>query len=126
MDLAITIIGFMIVAMSVLVFVTPATPIRMMQEWRDTRITQLRILASAVRIALGILLIVGAASTRYPAAIQVIGWLVLALGIVFLLISSATFKRLLDWVFSWLSPARVRIGGLFGAALGGFLAFSAT
>ena len=125
MGIAITIFGLLIAAMSLLVLITPATPIRIIEAWRGSGLTPLRIFASVIRIALGILLILGAASTRYPITVEVIGWLVLAVGIAFLLISSTLFDRLLSWVIGWLSPARVRIGGLLGAVFGGFLAFAA-
>lgn len=125
MGIAIAILGSLIAAMSLVVLARPATPLRMIQEWRGKGVASLRIFASVIRIALGVLLIFGAASTRYPTAVEIIGWLVLAVGVAFLLISSTVFDRLLNWILNWLSPTRVRIGGLLGAAFGGFLAFAA-
>ena len=126
MTTVIAIIGGIIALMSALVIVAAGMCLHLVRRWRHTRSTQLRYLASVVRIVVGVVLIIGAPATHYPLTVQIIGWAVLAVGVVFLLVGTATFERILDWVLDWLSQGIIRVGGLMGMALGVFLILAAT
>lgn len=72
------------------------------------------------RIILGLLLVLYADQSRYPAVLEIIGYLVLAGGVILALIGRSRFERLLNWFldrfssFAWLSGS---LGVLFGLFL---------
>jgi hypothetical protein len=80
----------------------------------------LQVLAIAIRIIIGILLIQFASESKYPTIIEIIGWLSIAAAIIFSVIGRRRFLSLMSWAFSLLKPYG-RVGGLFAMAFGGFL-----
>jgi len=83
---------------------------------------ELHILAIVVRLVLGVLLISQSAVSKFPFAIEIIGWLSIVAAIFLTVIGRNNFKRLMSWAFSFLKPFG-RVGGIIAAAFGAFLIY---
>ena len=80
----------------------------------------IHILAVAVRLILGALLIYQSNLSRYPLVIEIIGWLSIAAAMVFALMGRRNFCRSMTWALSR-SKSCGRIGGILAVTFGGFL-----
>ena len=79
---------------------------------------------AGTRAALGVLLVVFAESAAYPFAIEIFGWLLIAVGVFLALLPAATHRRFGEWVI----PLQVRWRWLMALpmlALVGLLLFAA-
>ena len=83
----------------------------------------LQVVAIVLRLVLGILLIEYAPLSRFPLAIEVLGWLSIAAAVTFILIGRNNFLQLMRWALSLLKPYG-RIGGVFAAGFGAFLVYA--
>ena len=83
----------------------------------------MHVLAGVARIVLGAALILCAAETNLPAAIEVIGWITLVAALVLAIMGRTNFKRLMAWALGIPSTFR-RIGGLLALLFGGFLVYA--
>jgi len=83
----------------------------------------LHILAVLVRLALGALLITQSSASRFPFAIEIIGWLSIAAAIILAAMGRRNFNRLMSWALSLQRPFG-RVGGVFAAAFGAFLIYA--
>jgi len=83
----------------------------------------LHILAVVVRLVLGALLIYQSGVSKYPLAIEIIGWLSLVAAIFFVVLGRNNFKRLMSWALSLAKPFG-RVGGIIAVAFGGFLVYA--
>ena len=83
----------------------------------------LQVVAVALRLVLGILLIEYAPVSRFPLIIEIFGWLSIIAAITFILIGRANFLRLMNWALSLLKPYG-RTGGVFAAGFGAFLFYA--
>lgn len=81
------------------------------------------ILAIIVRLLLGSVMIYTAEVSRFPLAIEIIGWLSLVAGISTILMRQRNFNRIVAWALSLLKPYG-RIGGVIAAVFGAFLVYS--
>ena len=78
--------------------------------------------AVAVRLVLGVALIIIAPDSRFPLVFQALGWLAIAAAVALAAMGRQGIRRLVAW-FERLSPAISRVWLLFGLAFGGFLVF---
>lgn len=83
----------------------------------------LHILAVAVRLVIGVLLISQSNVSKFPFVIEIIGWLSIVAAIFLAVMGSRNFNRLMSWALSFLKPFG-RVGGVFAAAFGAFLIFA--
>jgi len=83
----------------------------------------LHILAVAVRLGLGALLIYQSDVSKFPLAIEIIGWLSIVAAISLAVMGRHNFNRLMSWALSLLKPFG-RIGGVIAAAFGAFLIYA--
>ena len=83
----------------------------------------MHVLAVVARIVLGAALILCAAESKFPAAIEVIGWITLVAALVLGVMGRTHFKRLMAWALGVPSFFR-RIGGLLAVLFGGFLVYA--
>ena len=83
----------------------------------------LHILAVAVRLIIGVLLISQAGASKLPFIIQIIGWLSIGAAISLAVIGRHSFNRLMVWALSLLKHYG-RVGGLLAAAFGAFLIYA--
>lgn len=85
----------------------------------------LHILAVVVRLTIGVLLITQASLSRYPLAIEILGWLSIVAALSLALMGRRNFLRLMSWALTFLNPFG-RVGGVVAAAFGGFLIYAFT
>jgi len=83
----------------------------------------LHILAVVVRLVLGALLIYQSGISKFPIAIEIIGWLSIVAAISLAVIGSRNFKRLMSWALS-LSKSFGRVGGIVAVVFGAFLIYA--
>jgi len=81
------------------------------------------ILAVVVRLILGALLIYQSDISKFPMAIEVIGWLSIVAAIFLAVMGRRNFNRLMSWALS-LSKPFGRVGGVFAVAFGAFLIYA--
>lgn len=79
--------------------------------------------AVVIRLILGIALITYAADSKYPVALQIIGWLSLAAAIILGVIGRSRFKSLITWALS-LASSFGRSAGFLAILFGGFLIYA--
>ena len=84
---------------------------------------KLHILAVVVRLVLGVLLIYQADVSKFPLAIEIIGWLSIAASIFLAAIGRRNFVRLMSWALSFIKNAG-RIGGIVAVTFGAFLVYA--
>lgn len=85
--------------------------------------TGLQVLAIVVRLVIGILLVQQSAASRYPLAMEIIGWLAIVAAVIFTVVGRKNFKRLMSWALS-LTKTYGRIGGFIAAGFGAFLIYA--
>jgi hypothetical protein len=90
---------------------------------RHTDKLELHILAIVVRLILGALLIYQADISRYPLAIEIIGWLSLVAALFLTFAGRNNFKRIITWALSLTKPLG-RTGGVIAACFGAFLIYA--
>ncbi len=121
--MSILIIGFggLIFLAGILLIINPGVLFNELQENSDKLWQQ--IAAVAVRLLLGALFIYQANDSKYPVAIEVIGWLTVFVAIVFAVIGRKNFTNLIIWATSLMQPL-ARIGGVLAICLGSFLIYA--
>ena len=83
----------------------------------------LHILAVAIRLALGALLIYQSNISKFPFVIEVIGWLSIVAAIFLAVMGRRNFNRLMSWALS-LSKPFGRVGGILAVAFGAFFIYA--
>jgi hypothetical protein len=83
----------------------------------------MQVLAAAVRIGMGVILVLYAAQSNFPLILQIIGWIAIAAGVVIALMPAAKFTRLINWAFERFSRY-ARIAAVFGVLFGAFLIYA--
>ncbi|UCB54282.1 MAG: hypothetical protein JSW45_10040 [Thiotrichales bacterium] len=83
----------------------------------------LQVIAVAVRLVIGVLLVQHAGASRFPLIIEIIGWLSIAAAITFGVMGRQRFLKLMHWALSLLKPY-ARVGGIFATLFGGFIVYA--
>jgi hypothetical protein len=83
----------------------------------------LHIMAVVVRLVIGVLLIYQANVSKFPFAIEIIGWLSIVAAIFIAVMGRRNFNRLMSWALS-LSKSFGRVGGILAVAFGAFLIYA--
>ena len=83
----------------------------------------IHVLAAAVRIVMGIALVLYAEQSRFPLALHIIGWIAIVAGVIIALVPHTKFTRLIRWVFDRFAPY-TRIAAVFAVLFGGFLIYA--
>ena len=84
---------------------------------------ELHILAVAIRLVLGVLLIYQSKVSKFPFVIEIIGWLSIVAAIFLAVMGRRNFNRLMSWALS-LSKPFARVGGIFAMTFGAFLIYA--
>jgi len=84
---------------------------------------ELQILAVVIRLVLGTFLIYQSATSRYPLAIEIIGWLSVIAAVFLTIIGRNNFCKLMSWALSNVKTLG-RTGGAFAALFGVFLVYA--
>ena len=85
----------------------------------------LYIIAIAVRLILGVFLILTASSSRYPAIVKVFGFVFVIAAFVLIFMGQNSFVDLISTLIPEFRPLG-RIGGLLSMAFGGFFVYAYT
>ena len=80
--------------------------------------------AGAVRVAMGLVLILAASSSRWPRTLRALGAVVCMQGLAAMLFGPERARAILEWETS--HPALLRTGAVVALATGWFIAFAVT
>jgi hypothetical protein len=80
--------------------------------------------AAAVRVAMGVVLILAARNSRAPLAVRVLGAVVCAQGLAAMIVGVDRSPAILEW--ETMHPALLRIGAAVAVGTGAFIAFAVT
>lgn len=78
--------------------------------------------AVAVRLLLGLALIIAAPVSRFPLIFQILGWIAIVAAVVLALMGRDRLRKFVSW-FERISPLLTRVWLVFGFAFGGFLIY---
>lgn len=79
--------------------------------------------AILARLLLGILLVYQASASKFPPAIDLLGWIIIVSAIIFILIGRKKFMRLISWATKLVRPFS-RFAGVLAIVFGGFLIYA--
>lgn len=113
--------GALTLLAGIVILVNPEIIFGFLSKHREK--TGLQVLAIAVRLVLGALLVYQSDASRYPLVIEVIGWLAIVAAVIFSVIGRRNFRRLMSWALSLNKPLG-RAGGFIAAAFGAFLIYA--
>lgn len=114
----IIIFGTLTCLAGIVIFVNPQIIFGFLRKHSDR--IELQILAIAIRLVLGAFLIYQSGASKYPFAIEIIGWLSIAAALFFAVIGRNNFCRLMSWALSFVKTLG-RVGGVIASAFGAFL-----
>ncbi|MGI9316046.1 MAG: hypothetical protein ACR2QW_01840 [bacterium] len=83
----------------------------------------IQLLAVVVRLIIGALLIYNSSLSKFPLAIEILGWASIVAALSLAVMGRQNFHRLMSWALTFLKPYG-RVGGIFAAAFGGFLIYA--
>lgn len=121
MTILIILFGALTLLAGIIIVVNPDNIFGLLNKHVDK--VALQIIAVLVRLVLGASLIYQAGVSKYPLAIEMIGWLSILAAIFFTLIGRHNFKRLMSWALSLAKPFG-RIGGTVAVCFGAFLIYA--
>lgn len=118
MTLFIIIFGALVCMAGIVILFNPEIVFGFLRKNADR--VSLHILAVAVRLVLGAALVYQSGVSRYPVAIEIIGWLSIVAAVLFAVMGRVRFRRLMAWALSQVKYLG-RVGGLLALAFGAFL-----
>lgn len=121
MNILIIIFGVLILLVGGVLIVNPQTIFNVLRDNADR--LWLYIAAVAIRLLLGVLLVLQASVSKFPLTMEVLGWVAIIAAVVFVFIGRDNFKRLVSWAFTLVKPFG-RIAGILGIFFGGFLIYA--
>ena len=113
--------GSMILFLGALMFVKPDSVVGFFRN--NSNSLSLHVLAVVARLILGVALITYATESKFSIVFQIVGWLSVGAAIILGAIGRSRFKALLNWALSSASSL-MRLAGLSGVLLGGFLIYA--
>ncbi|MCP4370929.1 MAG: hypothetical protein GY797_22870 [Deltaproteobacteria bacterium] len=121
MTVMIIIFGALTLVAGIVIVINPEVIFGFLQKNLDK--PAVHILAVAVRLVIGVLLIFQSNISKFPYVIELIGWLSIVAAITIAVMGRRNFKRLMSWALS-LSKPFGRVGGILAVAFGAFLIFA--
>jgi hypothetical protein len=121
MTLLIIIFGALTLLTGIVIVINPEIIFGFLRNSLDR--LALHIIAVVVRLGLGGLLIYQSSVSKFPLAIEIIGWLSIVAAIILAVMGRRNFNRLMSWALSLLKPFG-RVGGFFAMAFGAFLIYA--
>jgi len=121
MTLLIIIFGALTLLAGIVIVINPEVIFGFLRNNLDK--LALHILAVAIRLVLGALLIYQSNISKFPFVIEVIGWLSIVASIFLAVMGRRNFNRLMSWALS-LSKPFGRVGGILAVAFGAFLIYA--
>jgi len=123
MNYVIILFGLLITVLSLFILIKPKVALDYMSA--NAGSLGLYISAIAFRVGMGVVLILYADQSRYPAAFEIIGALFLAAGVILALIGRNRFERLVSWAMGFFGKI-AWVGGLLGMVFGLFFIHAVT
>jgi hypothetical protein len=121
MTLLIIIFGALTLLAGIVIVINPEAIFGFLRNNLDKLV--LHVLAVAVRLVIGILLIYQSNVSKFPFVIEIIGWLSIVAAIFLAVMGRRNFNRLMSWALS-LSKPFGRVGGILAVAFGAFLIYA--
>jgi len=121
MTILIIIFGALTLLAGIIIIINPEKIFGLLNK--HTKKLELQVLAVVVRIVLGALLIHQSGVSKYPFAIEIIGWLSIVAAVFLAIIGRNNFKRLMAWALSLAKPLG-RVGGAVAVCFGAFLIYA--
>jgi len=121
MTILIIIFSALIFAAGIAILINPEIVFRYIRN--NSENVELQILAVAVRLVLGALLIFQADASKYPILIGIIGWISITAALFLAVIGRQKFIRFMAWTLNFVNPF-ARVGGLFATVFGAFLIYA--
>ncbi len=121
MTLLIIIFGALTLLAGIVIVINPEVIFGFLRNNLDKLV--LHIIAVAVRLVIGALLIYQSNISKFPLVIEVIGWLSIVAAIFIAVMGRRKFNRLMSWALS-LSKPFGRVGGALAVAFGAFLIYA--
>lgn len=116
--------GFLVVALFLILGVIGLlVPNRLLEMARFTTTPNGVYVAAAVRVAIGAILWMVAAQSRFPKILRVLGTLALIGGIGTIILGSQRAREIADWVLANRTVI-IRTFGVFALAIGSFIAYA--
>ncbi|KDM93402.1 hypothetical protein [Photobacterium galatheae] len=122
MRLLIGLIGVFIAGMGLILAAEPRLILDFMS--RHKKRLWLHMVAVAVRLLIGYLLIEYADSTDHPLLVTAVGWFAIIAALFLLILGRENFKKLIRWAVE-LNDIQGRTGGVLAALFGAFLVYIA-
>ena len=123
MNYVIILFGLLIAVLSLYILIRPKESLAYFSA--NAGNMGLYIAAIAVRVGMGLVLILYADQSRYPEAFEIIGAFILVAGVILALIGQGRFERLVKWAMG-LFGKMASVAGLLGLVLGLFFIYSVT
>ncbi len=121
MTYIILLFGILILSGGALLIFKPDSIFSQFKRYGDS--LGLHVFAVIVRIILGIALVIGAAESRYPVVLQILGWLTISAALVLSMIGRERFKGLINWAVG-IKPLFQRLMGILAVLFGCFLVYA--
>jgi len=121
MAIFIIIFGALTCLVGIVIVVNPQIVFGLLQK-NYTKI-ELQIVAVALRLILGVILIIQSADSKYPFVIEIIGWLSIVAAVFLSVIGRNNFLKLMSWALSQVKTLG-RVGGVIASAFGAFLIYA--
>jgi hypothetical protein len=121
MTVLIIIFGALTLLAGIVILINPEVIFGFLRNNLDKLV--LHILAVAIRLVIGALLIYQSNVSKFPFVIEVIGWLSIVAAMFLAVIGRRNFNRLMSWALS-LSKPFGRVGGILAVAFGAFLIYA--
>ena len=121
MAIVILLLGLLVSGVSIFAVIRPHVYLKLAASIKMS--AALRVASGLARIGIGAVLFTIAAQTAYPMTARVVGLIFVLLGALVLLIPTRVLQSVVSRVLEFLTPLRIRIGGVVGAVLGLLLAY---
>jgi len=121
MTLVIIMFGGLTLSTGIIIIINPESIYGLLKKHIER--LELQLLAILVRLLLGGLLLYLSGASRYPFAIEIIGWISIIAAMFLSIIGRDNFKRLMSWALSLKKPVG-RIGGFIAVCFGAFLVYA--
>ena len=111
---------FMLFA-GLIIIINPAIIFNLLRK--NTNKLWLYFIAILARLLLGTLLVFQANASKFPHAIDLLGWVFIVAAIIFIIIGRKKFKQLISWATQLVKPIG-RVTGVLAIGFGAFLIYA--
>jgi drug/metabolite transporter (DMT)-like permease len=121
MKLIIKLFGILLIFAGVVILIKPEIIFGLIEH--NLGSSSLYITAIAVRLIMGVLLVLSAGDSKYPGFIKILGYLFILAAVVFIFIGQVSFQEFITTLIPYVNPYAA-ISGLLSMAFGAFLFYA--